>query len=197
MLATVLLLGLLLVATVTDVLRQKIYNWTTYPGILAAVGLNAAGAAVLAGTQVDAKQLAWSAGYVGPAESLIGLAACGFLMLVCYVMLKIGGGDVKLMAMVGAFLGPQDGIEAMLWTFVLGLCLAVIVLIWRVGPVGLGGWVFRRIIWRLMWWCWWLPAARWSPSSGDQGREFQSPLFLAPCALAAVVIVRLPQWGLI
>ena len=33
-------------------------------------------------------------------------------------MFKVGGGDVKLIAMLGAFLGPEQGITAMLWTFV-------------------------------------------------------------------------------
>ena len=33
---------------------------------------------------------------------------------------QVGGGDVKLIAMLGAFLGPEQGITAMLWTFVCG-----------------------------------------------------------------------------
>ena len=41
--------------------------------------------------------------------------------------------------MLGAMLGPEKGIEAMLWTFVLGGCMALIVLIWRVGPWRLAG----------------------------------------------------------
>ena len=43
MLATILLLGLVLVAAGTDLLRGKVYNWTTYGGILAALGISAAG----------------------------------------------------------------------------------------------------------------------------------------------------------
>ena len=41
MLSTVMLLGLTLVAAVTDVLRNKIYNWNTYSGILAGLALSA------------------------------------------------------------------------------------------------------------------------------------------------------------
>ena len=190
MLATVLLLGLLLVATVTDLLRHKIYNWTTYPGMLAGLCLNAAAdVGGLANSEVQ-QQLAWWMGYVGFWQSLIGLLACGFLMLVCYVMLKIGGGDVKLMAMVGALLGVDKGIEAMLWTFVLGMCLALIVLIWRVGPLLLVARTFRQVMRTLRLGC-------WSPLTPDERKQLQSPLFLAPCALAAVLIVRLSQWGLI
>ena len=57
-------------------------------------------------------------------------------MIVCFVFFPgIGGGDVKLMAMVGALLGTYDGLEALLWTFVLAACFGLIVLVWRVGPL--------------------------------------------------------------
>ena len=173
MLATVVLLGLLSVATATDLLRQKIYNWTTYPGIVAAMCLNLAG---------------W--GWVDFWKGVFGFLLCGFLMLVCYVMLKLGGGDVKLMAMIGAALGPEDGFEAMLWTFVLAFCMGLIVLIWRVGPLPLVARVFRQVMWTLR-------LGRWSPLDADQRKELRSPLFLAPCALAAVVIVWLSRTGMI
>ena len=57
-------------------------------------------------------------------------------MIVCFVVFPgIGGGDVKLMAMIGALLGWEKGLEALLWTFVLGACFSLIILVWRVGPV--------------------------------------------------------------
>ena len=182
MLATVLLLGLILVATVTDFLRHKIYNWTTYPGILAALGLNAVGAVVLAATDVPEEQLR-SLGWIGWQESLLGLLTCGFLMLVCFVMFRIGGGDVKLIAMLGAFLGLEQGVRAMLWTFVLGGCMGLIVLIWRVGPVRLTARAFRQMVYTLR-------LGHWSPLKAEERRQLQPPLSLAPCALVAVVIVR-------
>ena len=182
MVATVVLLGLLSVATVTDVRRHKIYNWTTYPGMIAALGLNAVGTLLVATTGVEQQWLR-SLGWIGLAESLVGLVVCGFLLLVCYVLLKVGGGDVKLIAMLGAFLGPERGIEAMLWTFVLGGCMGLIVLIWRVGPASLAVRLVRQVLWTLR-------LGRWSPLSEDERARLQPPLFLAPCALAAVVIVR-------
>jgi prepilin peptidase CpaA len=116
-------------------------------------------------------------------ESLLGLSVCGFVMLVCFVMFKVGGGDVKLMAMLGAFLGPEQGITAMLWTFVLGACMGLIVLIWRVGPVRTMVLVFRRVasVFLPMW---------FRGLTDDERVQLQPPLFLAPSALAAVVIVR-------
>ena len=41
--SSVVLLVLVLIAAVTDIRRGKIYNWTTYPGMLFALALNAAG----------------------------------------------------------------------------------------------------------------------------------------------------------
>jgi len=171
--ATVLLLGLVLVAATTDLLRHKIYNWTTYPGIVAAMVLNAAGLGVNLAER----------GRVDLWQGVVGFLACGFLMLVCYVLFKVGGGDVKLIAMLGAFLGPEGGIKAMLWTFVLGGCLGLIVLIWRMGPVRITTRAFRQITHTLR-------LRRWSPLTVEEREQLQPPLFLAPCALAAVVIVR-------
>lgn len=182
MLTTILLLGLVLVATVTDLMRHKIYNWTTYTGILAAVGLNAIGSVLLAGRYLGEEEL-WRLGWIPVLEGLLGLLACGLVMLVCFTMLKVGGGDVKLMAMLGAFLGPNQGITAMLWTFVLGACMAMIVLIWRVGPVRTLLLAFRRIasFFAPMW---------FRPLMDEERAQLQPPLFLAPSALAAVVLVR-------
>ncbi|MBN2473599.1 MAG: prepilin peptidase [Pirellulales bacterium] len=183
MLATVVLLGLVLVAAGTDLRRHKIYNWTTYPGILVALGLNAVGEVLLVTTDMDSTRLRTTLGYIGFWQSALGLLACGLLMLVCFVLFKVGGGDVKLIAMLGAFLGPEDGIETMLWTFVLGGCMGLIVLIWRVGAVRVTARAFRQLVYTLR-------LGRWSPLTDEERSQLQPPLFLAPCAVAAVVIVR-------
>jgi prepilin peptidase CpaA len=182
MLATILLLGLVLVAALTDLRWHKIYNATTYPGILAALGLNAVGSLLRAASWVDEKQLR-AIGWLPVTESFCGLLVCGLLMLACFVFFDVGGGDVKLIAMLGAFLGPQQGIEAMLWTFVLGGCAGLIVLIWRLGPVRLIATLLRQVLGILR-------LRRRTPLSEEERRELRSPTFLAPSALAAVVLVR-------
>jgi prepilin peptidase CpaA len=166
MLATILLLGLVLTAAATDVAWHKIYNWTTYPGMVAALGLSATGF-----------------GLVPFWESVWGFLACGLLLLFCFVTFRVGGGDVKLLAMIGAFLGLASGMEAMLWTFVLGACMGLIVLVWRVGPWRLAARTFRQLMWSLR-------LGRWQPLTDDERAQLQPPLFLAPCALLAVIIVR-------
>ena len=116
MVALAVLLALLLIATVTDVTRHKIYNWTTYPGIAAGCALNL-----------------FETGRSGLQESLAGFLVCGLVMLFCFVLFDMGGGDVKLIAMIGSFLGVRQGVEAMLWTFVLGGVAGLALVIWRIG----------------------------------------------------------------
>ncbi len=182
MVAEVLLLGLLAVATATDLRRHRIYNWTTYPGILAALGMNALGVGLLRGGLVGETAFR-HLGCVGLGDSASGFAICGGVMLVCYVLLQVGGGDVKLMAMLGAFLGVEQGVTAMLWTFVLGACLGLIVLVWRVGPLRLVASVVRHLLWMLR-------LGRFQPLTPEERAALQPPLFLAPSALAAAVIVE-------
>lgn len=121
---TLVLVGLLLVSTFTDIRHRKIYNWTTYPGMIVALLISGIAtwmrADVINGPQTQADTL----GILTWPDSLFGLLACGAMMIVCYVFFPggVGGGDVKLIAMIGAYLGVMSGLEAMLWTFVLGGC---------------------------------------------------------------------------
>jgi prepilin peptidase CpaA len=190
MVATILLLSLMAVVAWTDIARHKIYNWTTYPGILAAFALSGLGDLLQWRCYASGEQLQ-PLGWISLESSLFGFLLCGGLMLVCFVFFRIGGGDVKLIAMMGAFLGPRDGLEALLWTFVLGGCAGVILLIWRLGAWRLIVRVFHQIVWSLR-------IFHWSPLTEEEHAQLQSPLFLAPSALAAVIIVRfgLVEWML-
>jgi prepilin peptidase CpaA len=103
-------------------------------------------------------------------------------MLVSYVLFHVGGGDVKLLAMIGAFLGVEEGIEALLWTFVLGGIAGLALLIWRVGFVKLLTGTCRHLLWSLK-------IGDWLPLTEEERRDLQRPLYLAPAAVVAVVIV--------
>jgi len=87
--ATVVLIGLLGVAVVSDLRRHRI------PNLLILVGL----ALGLAGQT-------YSGGISGMGDGLMGLLIGFALFLPMYALGGMAAGDVKLMAMVGSFLPP-------------------------------------------------------------------------------------------
>lgn len=181
MLLTVLVVALALVAAGTDFVWQRIYNWTTYSGTVLALATNAVGSAT-GWAAPDHPSTRWI-GWTGLPDSGAGFLACGFVMLVLFVFFRIGGGDVKLLAMLGAFLGLERGIETLLWTFVLGGAMGLVVLIWRVGL-----WTLVARSLRHFWST--LHFGFLTPLSEAERRELRMPLFLAPAAFVALLIVR-------
>ena len=173
-LSTVLLNLLTVTAAITDLRYHKIYNWTTYPGIILALAVNFA-------------EHGWDDGHPGIGhpgleDSLLGFAVCGGLMLVSYVFFNVGGGDVKLIAMVGAFLGMYQGVEVVLWTFVLGGAAGLALLIWRVGALKLVTGTVRHVLWSLR-------LVSWLPLTDAERQQLQPSLYLAPSTVIAVAIV--------
>ena len=173
MTALILLLVLLVIASATDIATHHISNRLTYPGILLGLLCNAAGLGVLGN------------GWDGLLAGLLGFLGCGFLVLAAFVFFEIGGGDVKLIAMLGAFLGVEAGIEALLWTFSVGFVCGVSIVIWQAGFTNL----VRRGIEHLAL----VAKARgWVPLTPAERQPLQRGLFLAPSALVAAVIVSWP-----
>lgn len=103
----------LLVVFFTDLEHQIIPNAVTYPGIAAGIALSAA-----------AGQLA---------ASLIAAAAAGLVFLVLGIVSRggMGGGDVKLAAMIGAFLGTPAVIVALFLAVALGAAAGLLLLALR------------------------------------------------------------------
>lgn len=165
----VILLAFLLVATYTDVRGHKIYNWNTYPGIVAGLLLRAA-----------------LHGWAGLETGLLGFLVCGFVMLFCFVLFNVGGGDVKLIAMMGAFLGLYKGTEAMLWTFVLGAVLGMIMIVWRYGFLSIIAKAIQHL--RLV-----FKARGWVSLTEKEREPLKRWLFLAPAALAAVLVLAVDE----
>ncbi|MCC6071742.1 prepilin peptidase [Massilia sp. GCM10020059] len=100
---TGVLLALLVAAAVSDYRTFRIPNRITGGGILFALLYN---------TIVPAE---WHADWTwAPAGMLLGF----FAMLPMYLIRAMGAGDVKLMAMVGAFLGVSDTAYALLFCIV-------------------------------------------------------------------------------
>ncbi|MDR6539056.1 A24 family peptidase [Variovorax soli] len=102
---TAVLFALLLIAAVTDYRTYRIPNWLTFGGAAFAVIYK-----TLVAVSPGSACLAASGGLL-----------LGFLiMLPPYVLGVMGAGDVKLMAMVGAFLGVDETLQAVLFTFIVG-----------------------------------------------------------------------------
>ncbi len=174
MIAVGVLLALLCVAAWTDFRSHTIYNWNCYPGIILGLALNVAGLGVTEG------------GWDGLWFATIGFFSCGMIMLTAFVFFQMGGGDVKLLAMIGSFLGLQSGVEALLWTFSLGLVIGISAIIWRYGALAL----IRRGIEHASAV---LTARSWIPLNRDEKKPLEQGLFLAPSALIAVCIVVWPD----
>ena len=182
MVAVGVLLALLLAASISDLRAHIIYNWIVYPGILVAFALNGLGAGVLYWEVLTPEALERIWGFIGLGQSLAGFLLCGLIMVVCYVFFHIGGGDVKLIAMVGAFLGPYEGLEVLLWTFVLGAAAGLMMLLWRYGPLRILRRLWGQVVSTIS-------LRRWVPLEEQERSELQTRLYLAPSALLAVVIV--------
>ncbi|HKU71448.1 MAG TPA: prepilin peptidase, partial [Burkholderiales bacterium] len=103
-----LLGGLLVAAAWHDVRSHRIPNVVVFSGAGIALALHALAPDGL-----------------GVASALCGLLVGLAAFLPLYLLGAAGAGDIKLMAMTGAFLGPVDGICAAIFTAVAGVLLAV------------------------------------------------------------------------
>ena len=116
----VLLAVLLLLAVYYDVRSRRIPNRLVFSGALAGLLLNAvlpAGAGLLTAAP----------GALGFWPALGGLVLGLALLMPMYALKALGAGDVKLMAMVGAFVGPQTVLFCLLCSLLAGGVLALAV----------------------------------------------------------------------
>ena len=97
------LFALLVVASISDCRSYRIPNWLTFGGALFAL--------------LSGMVMARTPG-VGAVQALSGLALGFVLLLPGYALGLMGAGDVKLMAMVGAFLGAGATFQAVLLSFI-------------------------------------------------------------------------------
>jgi prepilin peptidase CpaA len=109
---------LLASAAWSDFKHHRIPNSIVFSGVVAGVLLNS----LLAPGLGFASKYAPGAG--GFAFALGGLGLGLACLLPFYLLRAMGAGDVKLMAMVGAFLGPADLLGAVVFTFLAGGAMA-------------------------------------------------------------------------
>ena len=110
----VLLVAFVVVAAVFDVRTHRIPNWLVLLGAITCI----------AGQMIQPALLDF-----GIAGALKGSAVGFALLLPLYLVRATGAGDVKLMAMVGAYLGPWGIASAAILSFIAGGVLALAVVL--------------------------------------------------------------------
>lgn len=119
----VLLLGLLAAAVTSDIHSRRI------PNLLVAFGI--ASGLVLQGV-LPLPAIPDSFGSAqGVGSGIAGIATGFAALLPLYLLRATGAGDVKLMMMVGAFLGPLQTLGAALLTLIAGGLLGIMMALWQ------------------------------------------------------------------
>lgn len=108
------------VAAATDMHSRIIPNWLVVAGIVLGFGLNV-----------------YLYGWPGLLAASLGFALALLVYVPLFVLRAMGGGDVKLMAAVGALAGPKDWFTIFIFASVLGAVFAIGLLMARksMGPV--------------------------------------------------------------
>ncbi len=99
------------VAAVADVWSRRIPNWVTFGTLLLGVLLNT-----------------WLHGVEGAIAAIAGAALGLVLLLPFYAMGVMGAGDVKLLAALGAVLGPRMLVSVAVYGAIVGGLMSVVIL---------------------------------------------------------------------
>jgi prepilin peptidase CpaA len=108
----VLLAILILVSSITDLKYNTIYNWVTLPGVILGLLLNT-----------------WFFGFEGLKLSLAGLGIGFGALLPFFIFGGIGGGDIKLLAAIGALKGYPFILYALFYGILVGGIFALFVMV--------------------------------------------------------------------
>ncbi len=123
MLALAPLVLLLLMVMLQDIRGYRIPNKLVLTGVVLGVALNG----LLPGGWGFNSVVPGGVGWLGALKGFcVGLA----VLLPLYWLRAMGAGDVKLMAMVGTFLGADDVLGVVLATFLAGGVLAILMVLW-------------------------------------------------------------------
>jgi prepilin peptidase CpaA len=123
LLALLPMLGLLLVIMLQDIRSHRIPNKLVLIGALLGVTFNELLPQGWGFNSAIPGGLGWLAGLQGFGVGLV-------VLLPLYWLRAMGAGDVKLMAMVGSYVGPENILGVLLATFVAGGVMAFVVVCW-------------------------------------------------------------------
>jgi len=110
----VLVLAVAATAAAIDFRTGEIPNWLTLPPLA-----------------IAPLAYFWLGGTQGLTASLVAIVACGLVPYILFRQDAIGGGDVKLLAALGAIGGLYLGIEAQLFAFLAAAGFAIVLIAWQ------------------------------------------------------------------
>jgi len=112
-----------------DTATRRIPNLLTYPAIVFGLALNAFAPLLL--DLVGAGEITIFLGATGPRDGLLGFGLCASIGLVSFLVRGLGGGDVKLLGVLGAMLGLSAVLPVLFNTLIVA------------AVVGIGNWIIR------------------------------------------------------
>jgi prepilin peptidase CpaA len=110
----ILLLLFVTAAALFDLRERRIPNWLSLGGLALGFGLN-----------FLLHQLS------GLWQSLVGLVLAFLVYFALYLLRAMGAGDVKMMAAVGAMVGPRSWLIIFFLTALIGGLLGIVLVLWR------------------------------------------------------------------
>ncbi|CRK81534.1 A24 family peptidase [Neobacillus massiliamazoniensis] len=129
MILITILLTTLIISLITDVRKRKILNIVTLPTILVAF-------------LYYSITLGWSGFLYSGKGFLVGLG----LLLIPYLLGGMGAGDVKLMAAIGALMGPSFVFYSFIYTALIGGAIALILIIKKHGFINITKSIFFNVV---------------------------------------------------
>jgi prepilin peptidase CpaA len=106
------MVAVLCVATATDLRSRRIPNWLSLPFLATGIAISA-----------------WMHGWHGVGQSMAGFALGAAIFGILHLMGGMGMGDVKLFAAIGAWIGPEQLLLALVVT---GLAGGIMALAWAI-----------------------------------------------------------------
>ena len=129
-----LVIYLIIVGTIsayTDLTRHEIPNWITYPAAAWGLAMNAIDS-VFETEAVTNDQLE-SMGTIGLLPFVLGFLSLFTAMFFLYLVMGVGGGDVKLCAVIGGIMGIKLGFLVLLYAYCLAAIASIVIVVAKIG----------------------------------------------------------------
>lgn len=112
MLINLILIGVLIICVITDLRHRKIYNKVLYPGLFIAFLYHF-----------------FVSGFAGLWSSIAGMLTGLGLLIIPYLLGGMGAGDVKLLAVIGAYKGTMFVLLSSIYMALIGGAIALFILL--------------------------------------------------------------------